>query len=62
MSVAQLNPQGCLDYQGQRFFVCEALAKQWVGTLAFEDRLIVQFRDMLIREIALDTRRGIAFA
>jgi len=62
MSVAQLNPQGCLDYQGQRLFVCEALAKQWVGTLAFEARLIVQFRDMLIREIALDTRRGIAFA
>jgi len=62
MSVVQLNSQGCLDHQGQRLFVCEALARQWVGTLEVENKLIVQFRDMLIREIALDTRRGIAFA
>jgi len=62
MSVVQLNPQGCLDHQGQRLFVCEALAQQWVGTLAVEGKLLVQFRDMLIREINLDTRHGIAFA
>lgn len=61
MSVAQLNPQGCLNYQGQRLFVCEALAQQWVGTLTVEGKLLVQFRDMLIREIDLDTRHGIAF-
>jgi transposase InsO family protein len=54
----QLNTQGCLDYAGQRLFVCEALAHQTVGVLELNSRLIVRYRDMLIREIALDTRHG----
>ena len=61
MTVRQLNTQGNLDYQGQRLFVCEALAEQWVGTLVFEGKLMVQFRDLLIREIDLQTRHGRAF-
>lgn len=61
MAVHQLNTQGSLNHQGQRLFVCEALAEQWVGTLVFEGKLVVQFRDLLIREIDLETRRGIAF-
>lgn len=62
MQVARLNTQGCLDYGGQRLFVCEALAGHWVGTLQVDGRLVVQFHDQLIREIMLDTRRGMAFA
>ena len=58
MTVRRLNTQGCLDYGGQRLFVSEALAEQPVGTLVLEGQLIVQFRDMLIREIQLDSRRG----
>lgn len=54
----QLNTQGCLDYAGQRLFVSEALAHQTVGILELNGRLIVRYRDMLIREIALDTRHG----
>ncbi len=61
MAVQQLNTQGSLNYQGQRLFVCEALASQWVGTMVFEGKLIVQFRDLLIREINLETRHGVAY-
>ena len=60
MELHRLNTQGCLDYGGQRLFVCEALARETVGTVELNGTLIVQFRDMLIREIRLDTRRSTA--
>jgi transposase InsO family protein len=61
MEVVRLNAQGCLDDGGQRLFVCEALANQWVGTLHVEGKLLIQFRDMLMREVQLDGRKGVAF-
>jgi hypothetical protein len=56
----RLNTQGCLEYGGQRLFVCEALARETVATYELNGALIVQFRDLLIREIRLDTRRSTA--
>jgi hypothetical protein len=56
----RLNTQGCLEYGGQRLFVCEALARETVATFELNDTLFVQFKDMLIREIRLDTRRSTA--
>lgn len=55
---ARLNTQGCLDYEGQRLFVCEALANQTVGLRMMDDLVVTYFRDLLIREIRLDTRHG----
>lgn len=54
----RLNTQGCLDYEGQRLFVCEALAHQQIGLQVLNGMLIVSFRHMKIREIRLDTRHG----
>jgi len=55
---AHLNSQGRLDYAGQRWFICEALANQNVGLRVVDDLLVIYFRDLLIREINLDTHQG----
>lgn len=55
--VLRLNTQGCLDYHRHRYFVCEALAKQPVLCQEFDDRLLVTYRTMHIREINLATGR-----
>ena len=47
----RLNSQGCLDYHGQRYFVCEALAGERVWLRPFDGKLLVQFRHMYVREI-----------
>jgi len=52
-----LNPQGCLDYGGQRYFVCEALAEERVRLDELDDLLLVTFRAMTVREIDLRTGR-----
>jgi len=57
MQIRQLNPQGCLDYAGQRLFVCEALAREYVGLIEFAGKLYVHFRNYKIREIDLLSRR-----
>ena len=51
----QLNSQGMLTYEGRRYFVCEALAGELVGTKAFDGKLYVTYRDLLVREIDLAT-------
>ena len=58
VTTAHLNTQGCLDYDGQRLFVCEALANQEIGLRVVGGSLVTYFRDLLIREISLDTRHG----
>ena len=55
-----LNTQGCLDYGGDRYFVCEALARQPVCVQVVEDKLLVSYRHMYIREINTQTRRTTA--
>lgn len=55
--VCRLNSAGCLEYKGNRYFVCEALANDEVGYQTFSDRLLVTYRHMHIREINLSTGR-----
>jgi transposase InsO family protein len=49
--VRRLNPAGCLDWQGERWFVCEALAGRWVGVERVKELLLVSYRHMFVREI-----------
>jgi transposase InsO family protein/transposase-like protein len=56
-NIIRLNTQGCLDYQHQRYFVCEALAREPVFCQEFHDKLLVTYRGMHIREINLATGR-----
>ena len=53
----RLNTQGCLDYRRHRYFVCEALAKEPVFCKEFDDKLLVTYRNLHIREINLATGR-----
>ena len=56
VEVHRLNSAGCIEYRGKRLFVCEALAHEEVSCQAFEEKVLVTYRHMHIRE--LDLRRG----
>lgn len=56
--VKQLNTQGCLDFNQKRYFVCEALEKQKVRIEQIENKLIVSYRQMYIREIKIETGKS----
>jgi len=56
--VKQLNTQGCLDFNGKRYFVCESLAEQKVRIEQIENKLIVSYRKMYIREIETETGKS----
>lgn len=58
--VMRLNTEGHLYYRGRNYFACEALAKERVRVDEIEDRLIVTFRHMTIREINLSSGKSIA--
>jgi hypothetical protein len=49
--VRRLNVQGRLAWENRYYFVCEALAKEWVQVEPIEDKFLVRFRNMYIREI-----------
>ncbi len=59
--VSRLNSQGCVGYLGRRYFVSEALACQRVRLEEVEDKLLVSYRHMYVREIdvALGTTRAL---
>jgi transposase InsO family protein len=57
VQVLRLNSQGMLPYRGTRYFVCEALAQEDVGAQEFDGKLLVSYRQMLIREIDLRTKQ-----
>jgi transposase InsO family protein len=57
-ALRQLNSQGCVTHQGQRYFVCEALANEWVRVDEAEPLLIVTYRTTTLREINLRTGRS----
>ena len=57
LQVKRLNSQGCLTVGERRHFVCEALAREWVGIEELEDKLLVRYRHMYIQEIDLSTRQ-----
>jgi hypothetical protein len=52
-TVVRLNTQGCLDYDGRRWFVCEALRSKQVRLQRFEDRILVSYRHLYVRELHL---------
>ena len=54
--VRRLNPAGCLDWEGQRWFVCEALAERWVGVESVGSLLLVGYRHMYVREVDRERR------
>jgi transposase InsO family protein len=54
--VRRLNPSGCLDWEGERWFVCEALAGRPVRIENVDGLLLVSYRHMYVREI--DRERG----
>lgn len=49
--VRRLNGAGCLDCDGRRWFVCEALAGRWVRVESVGKLLLVSYRHMYVREI-----------
>ena len=57
LQLKRLNSQGCLSVGAVRYFVCEALAREWVGIEELEDKLLVRYRHLYIREIDLPTRQ-----
>ena len=57
LQVKRLNRRGCLSAGGDRYFVCEALAEEWVGVEELEDKLLVRYRHLYIREVHLQTRQ-----
>ena len=54
--VRRLSIHGCLTWKGRYYFVCEAMAHEWVAIWELEGKLLVQFRHLFVREI--DLRRG----
>jgi transposase InsO family protein len=55
--VRRLNPSGCLDWERERWFVCEALAGRWIRVEKIENLLLVSYRHMYVREIDRQQRR-----
>lgn len=58
--VRRLDNQGGLHKYGGWFFICEALAKQWVRVDELDNKLTVTFRHLTIREIDLETKSSTA--
>src|SRR5678815_335368 len=58
--VQRLDNQGGLHKYGSWFFICEALAKQWVRVDELDHKLTVTFRHLTIREIDLETKSSTA--
>jgi transposase InsO family protein len=54
--VRRLDAAGCLNWSGERWFVCEALAGRWVRVESVQQLLLVSYRHMYVREINLQQR------
>lgn len=59
-TVKRLNTQGQLYYRQQTYFVSEALATERVRVDELENKLLVTFRHMTVREIEVGTGRSTA--
>jgi transposase len=49
--VRKLNSQGCIELNGRRYFVCEALAGREVRVQRLDDHILISFCHMYIREL-----------
>lgn len=54
--VRRLSSHGCLCWQSQYYFVCEALAGRFVQLDELDGRLLVRFRNTHVRDIDLRAR------
>ena len=58
--VHRVRDNGCLRLHGRYYFVCHPLAGQRVRLERFEERILVTYRHMHVREIDLETGRTTA--
>ena len=58
--VKRLDTQGLLYYRSQTYFVSEALARERVRVDELDDKLLVTFRHMTVREIEVRTGKSTA--
>ena len=58
-TVVKLNHRGYANHRGYRYFVSEALAGQRVRIERLDDKLVVRYRHMYVREINEKTRRTV---
>lgn len=54
----RVDQAGCINLAGRRYFVCQALAAQWVAGHPVDQHLLVQYRHLYVREVNLTTRRS----
>jgi transposase InsO family protein len=59
LEVHRVDQAGCISPGGGRYFVCQALATREVGCQRFDQRLLVRYRHLYVREI--DVRTGRTF-
>jgi transposase InsO family protein len=55
--VVRLNSKGCVHYQQERYFVCEALAGEPVALDRLDERILVRYRQTYVREIDVQSGR-----
>jgi transposase InsO family protein len=55
LETRRVDQAGCISDGGRRYFVCQALARHTVGCQRFDQRLLVRYRHLYIREIDLRT-------
>jgi transposase InsO family protein len=58
LEVRRVDHAGCISESGRRYFVCQALATHRVGCQRFDQRLLVRYRHLYIREIDLQSGRS----
>lgn len=58
-TIKKLDSQGKLRQGGRSYFVCEALANEWIRIDAIDHLLVVTFRQMTVREIDVRTGRSV---
>jgi len=56
--VHRVDQNAMISYHGHRFFVSEALIREQVACLRFEQRVLVSYRHMYVRELDLRTGRS----
>ncbi len=57
--VMRLNMKGAFYYRRRRHFVCEALAGELVRMEELDNKLLISYRHMYVREINIETGRSV---
>jgi transposase InsO family protein len=59
LEIRRVDQAGCINDGGRRYFVCQALATHRVGCQRFDQRLLVRYRHLYIREIEVQSGRSV---